>query len=279
VQQLAQIERREARLRRIKAKLVSPGQGWGETVARTPQQHHHIGISQNQYQHIGTFLQRNSGDPAVKVSAMSDAGSPDALVQDFLPKLKRHLLNRILLTLDIEDQTNCSPTSVLIKHDRLYSHNIMRINYTTYDVRRRQDTVSPSTSHCNVMVLANRDDHQGLNFHPFRYARVLGIYHANVVYVGPGMTGYEPRRMEFLWVRWYHLEPTNSTGWSAHKLDRIRFPPIAEDDSFGFIDPSDVLRSCHIIPAFACKKVHEDNKGLSRCARDLLDWVSYYVNR
>lgn len=174
--------------------------------------------------------------------------------------------------------TDYSPNSILFKHDRLYKHNIMRINYTTYDIRRSQDVVHSTTSHCNIMVLADPNTSQGSDLHPFRYARVLGVYHVNVVYVGPGMTDYQPRRMEFLWVRWYQRVEMIGTVWSACKLDHVRFLPIAEQDAFGFIDPSDVLRACHIVPVFSRGKLHADSKGLSRCARDSADWVTYYVN-
>ncbi|EGN99376.1 hypothetical protein SERLA73DRAFT_28488, partial [Serpula lacrymans var. lacrymans S7.3] len=55
-------------------------------------------------------------------------------------------------------------------------------NYTTYDVHRVQDIINPRTSHCNVMLLSPCDD-TGTQSHPFCYVRVLGIYHANIVYV------------------------------------------------------------------------------------------------
>ena len=63
VKQLVCIERREARLHCIRNKL-----GWQrEVVASGLQEHHHIGLSQNRYEHIGTFLRRNAGDPAIRV--------------------------------------------------------------------------------------------------------------------------------------------------------------------------------------------------------------------
>ncbi|KAF9465527.1 hypothetical protein BDZ94DRAFT_1345938 [Collybia nuda] len=40
--------------------------------------------------------------------------------------------------------------------------------------------------------------------HPFVYARVLGIYHANVIYVGSGMVKYTPSRMDFLFNKGKH---------------------------------------------------------------------------
>jgi hypothetical protein len=156
----------------------------------------------------------------------------------------------------------------------------MRVNFTTYDVRQSQDVLHPSTSHHNIMVLTEGPD-EGDDLsddHRFAYARILGIYHANVVYTGPGMVDYQYRRVDFLWVRWYERTQDRS-GWHNLKLDRVQFPPMVDRDAFGFVDPSDVLRSCHIIPAFSSGKVHTDGKGLSVCAHDSSDLRVYYVNR
>lgn len=68
IKQLARIERREARLRRIRAKLSKgSSDNTREAVGTTPHEHHHIGVSQNQFEHLGTFLRDHSGDPAIKV--------------------------------------------------------------------------------------------------------------------------------------------------------------------------------------------------------------------
>jgi hypothetical protein len=172
------------------------------------------------------------------------------------------------------------PNAVLFKHDRIYQHKLIHINYTTYDVRRSQDVANASTTHCNVMTLADPSEHDSVSSHPFKYARILGVYHVNVVYTGPGMLDYQPRKLEFLWVRWYRtLKTTRHAGWGGRKLDRLQFVPWGEDDAFGFLDPSDVLRSCHIIPAFATGKRYVDRKGLSFVAHDSNDWTAYYVNR
>ena len=57
------------------------------------------------------------------------------------------------------------------------------------------------------MLLA--DDAEGsiisLNLHHFLYARVLGAYHVNVIYTGPGMRDFEAHHFEFLWVRWFEV--------------------------------------------------------------------------
>lgn len=205
-----------------------------------------------------------------------------------MPKLKQHLLPRIIAELQEKqplngdaqhEQLGHNAASVLFKQDRIFEHNIMRINYTTYDVRRAQDVLHTSSSQCNIMVLNPDNSNQNQrSSHPFRYARALGVYHANVIYVGQGMVDYQPRRMEFLWVRWYRTTGSNS-GWEDETLDRVQFLPMADDNAFDFIDPSDVLRGCHIVPRFSNGRTHLDGKGLSRCARDTSDFLQYYVNR
>jgi hypothetical protein len=67
IEQLARIERREARLRHIRTKIYGEKPNQSEVVGITPEEHHHIGISQNYHDHIGTFLQQNAGDPAIQV--------------------------------------------------------------------------------------------------------------------------------------------------------------------------------------------------------------------
>ena len=170
--------------------------------------------------------------------------------------------------------------SVLLQNDRIYRHQLSRFNYTTYDVRRAQDVTNPRTSHCNIMLLAKRNDENGSEpDHPFMYARVLGIYHANVIYIGEGMVDYQARRVEFLWVRWFEYDGTRSIEWKDLRLDAVQFPPVESDDAFGFVDPRDVLRGCHIIPAFSRGKRHSDGISISRCALDGNDWARYLVNR
>jgi len=167
--------------------------------------------------------------------------------------------------------------SVFFKNDRMYRHNIAKFNYTTYDVRRAQDVINPGTSHRDVMLLAKNTDTS--SDHHFLYARVLGIYHVNVIYTGEGMLDYDARRVEFLWVRWFDYDGSRCIRWDDLKLDRIFFPPMATESAFGFVDPRDVLRSCHVIPAFASGKVHVDGVGLSHVAKDEQDWTRYYINR
>ena len=164
-------------------------------------------------------------------------------------------------------------SQVVFKGDRIYRHHLFCVNYTTYDVRRAQDTINPRTDHRDIMLLAPLD-----SAHPFLYARVLGIFHANVIYSGPGSKDYIARRLEILWVRWFEVRDV-SAGWDHTTLDSLRFVPMSQDDVYGFVDPSSVLRGCHLIPAFASGRMHPDGVSASQNARDGTDWKYYYVNR
>jgi hypothetical protein len=169
--------------------------------------------------------------------------------------------------------------SIFFKGNRMYIHHLARFNYTTYDVRRSQDVINPGTSHRDIILLANNADDDGDSSHPFLYARVLGIYHANVIYTGEGSLDYAARRMEFLWVRWFEYDAHRSIAWTDSKLDPVRFLPMSDERAFGFVDPNHVLRGCHIVPTFVKGKARVDGISLSGLVRDGQDWSQYCVNR
>ena len=200
-------------------------------------------------------------------------------------KLRRHLVLRIkAMALQHEQRSEdfeVDPNLIFFKNDLVYRHNIMRINYTTYDVRRAQDSINPRTEHRDIMLLAH-----GQMRHQYEYARVLGIYHVNVIYSGPGRQGkidHRAQRMEFLWVRWFEMvnDRTVQQGWQEGRLDALRFYRITDREAFGFVDPGDVIRGCHLIPAFHLgqSRSTDDARPRSICAQDHKDWRSYYANR
>lgn len=161
---------------------------------------------------------------------------------------------------------------MVFKQNRVYRHNLMQINYTTYNVRCAQDVVNPNTEHHDIMMLSRSSSH------PFCYAHVIGIFHTNIIYTGPGLLDYQPRWLKFLWVRWFELIEQPS-GDIDPALDALHFLPMMEDDAFGFVDPADVVRSCHIIPTFAMGRLHPNGVAMSHCAQDGADWKQYYINR
>jgi hypothetical protein len=304
IKQMTNIERRQTRIRRLKERLAKSDAAPDFDIAHTPDMHHHIGKSQNDPEHIGLFVHRHAGDPAVKVGyvTLSQSGTLANLIvfllEDFVRKLKQHLLPRLqhIMTHEapapnVGTQHNTTTTNgsgadqqdyhrVLIRKDLMYSHKIARFNYTTYDVRRAQDIIHPDTSRCTIMVLNDPEDEESFDQCPFTYARIIGVFHVNAILAGPagGVVDCRPRRLEFLWVRWYRcVSPMHA--WESGKLDRVQFPPMEDEDAFGFLDPRDVLRASHIVPVFRLGQIHKDRIGLSKIARDNLDWCSYYVNR
>jgi hypothetical protein len=176
------------------------------------------------------------------------------------------------------DEWEFDPLAVCFEGHRIYSHKLMRLKYTTYDVRRREDVVHVDSDVCNVMI-PNENWAPGKNQPPYRYARVLGIYHADVSYAGvvaPGGVRYlSLAQAEFLWVRWYTTHPSDDSS----SMPRVSFPPITDPGATAFIEPDTVLRACHVIPRFHLGKVNEEGSGLSVMGRDGSDWKEYYVNK
>ena len=134
--------------------------------------------------------------------------------------------------------TSSTPNDVLFKANQFYSHALLHINYTTYDLRHENNSINPHTNHCNILLLAQNDGPEFAAFHPFRYAHVLGIYHANVILTGPESRDYQARHLEFLWVWWFELlELSPVAGFKECSLNNGRFVPTDRTDAFGFVDP------------------------------------------
>jgi hypothetical protein len=114
----------------------------------------------------------------------------------------------------------------------------------------------------------------------YAYARVLGIYHANVICIGQGGIDSSPRRIDFLWVRWYR-ELHNSSADKLVRLKKLEFPLSSEAGATGFVNPGAVIRGCHVVPNFT--KGHRysgsGNQGISLLVGERTDWVEYYVNQ
>ncbi|KAJ3978879.1 hypothetical protein F5890DRAFT_1422142, partial [Lentinula detonsa] len=126
------------------------------------------------------------------------------------------------------------------------------INYTTYDVQRDQDVINPYTDHSVVMVYSADEDPKA---HPYWYARVIGIFHADVVWMENGQVRIE--HMEFLWVWWMGVEPRYQWGRKIGRLPKIGFIMESDAYAFGFLDPSLVIRACHLIPDFVTGRTLE----------------------
>ncbi|KAF8875398.1 hypothetical protein BD779DRAFT_1450156, partial [Infundibulicybe gibba] len=163
----------------------------------------------------------------------------------------------------------------------IYSVQLLRINFTTYDVRREYDIVSPKTR-CFAMV---RSPETQDGAHPYWYARILGIFHAQVIHTGPKSENeYQSHQMAFLWVRWLGVVPGHISTRKRAQLPKIGF--IQDNDSlaFGFLDPMHVIRGSHLIPTFAegrtTSLLGATGPTAARPANEPAadDWTSFYVD-
>ncbi|KAF8838869.1 hypothetical protein BDN67DRAFT_991113 [Paxillus ammoniavirescens] len=224
--------------------------------------------SAHQNDDITVWLRKRKGDPAV---------------QDFIPRLKDHLLARLCgLTYDSDeyDFSDEDRKCVVITNNKMYHHSMFRVNYTTYDLQREQDTVNPLTC-ANIMVLSHEDERT----HPYWYARVIQVFHVMVEYRKDMYSPFcEPTRMNVLFVCWFRRDTNFDAGWNAKRLHRLEF--FDEDglsDGFGFLDPDSVVRGIHLIPAFTYSAT-KDLLGPSfvRWQKGLVgwddDWRYFYIN-
>ncbi|THG97865.1 hypothetical protein EW026_g4222 [Hermanssonia centrifuga] len=221
-------------------------------------------------------------EPPPYVTAWLAKNRDDPSLVDFLPSLKDHLLARLagrVFDGDEHEFTDIERGSLRLKDNRLYLHKVMRINYTTYDMRRDQDSINPRT-HADIMVLSPEEDQT----HPYWFGRVLGIYHAFVMYTGPGSksTSLEYKRTDFLWVQWFGPCPGESVGFRKRRLPQIGFIPYEKHDAgpFGFLDPALVVHAVHLIPAFHHGKTDTllPDSIVRQPSEGNEDWAYYYVN-
>ncbi|KAG8703791.1 hypothetical protein FRC08_002631 [Ceratobasidium sp. 394] len=270
---IATIERRETRLiaqaraledleRQPRRSTTRPSSESEQTERISTDVHHHIAHKGERVRFID-FLHEHKEDPAIN---------------DFYHSLQDHLLGRLMGLSPAQAHTTAftdlERSTLTIPASSIFRHATLRVRYTSYDVRRAEDVVNPRFKHHFIMVASGDDDSE----HPFWYAKVLGIFHADIVWVNNTRTR-TPRRMEFLWVRW--MEVVQPGGWEGCELDRVAY--VSGDsyrDGFGFLDPAAVIRSAHLIPAFNFGRRNDAlRSGLASDDPELGDWQSYYVNR
>ena len=153
---------------------------------------------------------------------------------------------------------------------------IFWVNYTTYDIRHDQDVIRPGSKSSVIMTLSKESSPAA---HPFWYAQVLCAFHVQVCFC-PGSISQPKRSMEALWVWWLGVDPDHRWGFKQACLPKISFVPNS-NEAFGFLDPSLVIRGCHIIPAFV--DGHTDllmprGPSISRWPGEVDDWRAFYVN-
>lgn len=165
--------------------------------------------------------------------------------KNFRANLCSHLLGRVLDRDEDESFTPAEMAGLKIRHDKIYWHQVIRVNYTTYDLRRKQDPCNSGTRP-DVMLLAESD-----SSHPYGYARIVRFFHVKAAYNGPGPVRQEFKRMNVAWVRWFLYDLSRPFSFKRKRLPQVRFEHYTRPDSFGFIDPDLIIRATHLIPRFA----------------------------
>ncbi|KAJ7211477.1 hypothetical protein B0H12DRAFT_1079580 [Mycena haematopus] len=240
-----------------------------EVLPRTPpRDHHHISESKRTGFLTDDLPEDFPNDPALT---------------NFLPNLKAHLLGRLLGIPWDGDEIKFSTqdlADVNIVGERLYTHKVLHVNYTTYDLHRDQDTLNPST-HPDFMALAHEEEGEA-TAHPYWYGRIISIFHADVRHVGSrSQNRSKIHRMEFVWVRWLGRDMTHSGlgGWRFKRLHRVGF--VDSDHAFGFLDPAEIIRACHLTPAFHYGRTSAllgPSIAHHYHGEDNEDYMYYYVN-
>jgi hypothetical protein len=114
--------------------------------------------------------------------------------------------------------------------------------------------------------------------HPYLYARVLGIFHMDVLLAVDGRTKLDS--IEVLYVRWLAPLADYQSGMNCARLPKVAFVEVTDQDTFGFLDPGQVIRSAHLILAFSSGRGTSSlrhGKSFARQCDELDDWEAYYV--
>ncbi|EJF55297.1 hypothetical protein DICSQDRAFT_74723, partial [Dichomitus squalens LYAD-421 SS1] len=229
-----------------------------------PDQHYHISNDKRYPIKLDDFHFENEGDPAC---------------ENFTWDLKAHLFRCLSGSEALPPEyvpTDDDLFTVRIENNKLYRHKVLRVNYTTYNMRRDQDSINPRT-HPDIMMLAPEGA-----AHPYLYARVIGIFHVEAYLTGDSPDGADdtdPEVVHVLWVRWFDLDPRTPGGFKARRLPRLKWAAL-DDDAFGFISPDQVLRAANLMPAFAHGQSDSALPGYSVARREDeedLDWIYHYV--
>ncbi|KIJ32462.1 hypothetical protein M422DRAFT_265630 [Sphaerobolus stellatus SS14] len=239
--QLARLTQRAENLRRSAQKLKAykikvsehqVGRGGTSTEMKEPfsaDEMFHIAKDNRNPVYLGLWLRHFPNDPALKVHEGQGGVGEEKQFSD------------------------AERDALFFQYQRMFSHAILLINFTSYDLHRDQDFINLRTPKCFVMVASNEDSTEHRE-------------------------NSKPVRKEFLWVRWFGCDPTWESGFKYCRLDRVGFVPQEDPDAFGFLDPAAVLRGAHLIPAFA------HGQTIKLCAPSIAreddgDWEYYYVNR
>ena len=153
-------------LKHIKKKLKMDLQPCGERaschhVCTSPFDHYYISAQSRTTLNLSTWLHKHTKDCAIKVSMLA----PHVLLmaqkhtQNFHVHLKDHMLACLQGVQHLREDLAFSDeehNQVLISKDKIFVHKVLQVNYTTYDLQHKQNSIT--TRHPNVIVLSQETD-------------------------------------------------------------------------------------------------------------------------
>ncbi|KAK0493664.1 hypothetical protein EDD18DRAFT_1078297, partial [Armillaria luteobubalina] len=98
------------------------------------------------------------------------------------------------------------------------------------------------------IVLAN----ETTSTHPYWYACIIGIFHAEACYHDPNgsLEDSWPFNVNFLWVCWYSFDGKHWSGFRAKWPHWVGFVQGEDPEAFGFLDPSNIIQGTHLVPVY-----------------------------
>ena len=148
-------------------------------------------------------------------------------------------------------------------------------------MRWEYDIVNPAKDADIMMVMPDWDDSTGASpsGHPFHYARVLGIFHADIISILPDGEA-SVQKLEFLWVHWYQRDVAYKAGFQHRCLHHLELASVDSPSACGFLNPDNVIWGIHLIPGFAhgLRTVPAHGSTTPTFDSPGLDWRYYYMN-
>ncbi|KAI0269424.1 hypothetical protein BC834DRAFT_968038 [Gloeopeniophorella convolvens] len=237
--QLVDIDIRESRMLAMSYELEEAGVDVPGRPARAqnelkPEDRYHIGVSQRNPINLDELCKQHGDDPALG---------------HFVENLKRHVYGCLSPQQPSEDD---GWRSIALQNDRIYRHETIRINFTTYDLQRDADIIHPNADKHGIIVYTPQAEGDATGRAPWTYAWVIGVYHTQAFcFPSP-----DTHRVDFLW-------------------ERVQFQS-SPGDMYGFVNPEHVIWGFHLVPAFHYGPQPSPIQSIASPTGT--EWAYYYMN-
>ncbi|KAG6835741.1 hypothetical protein H0H93_015071 [Arthromyces matolae] len=158
---------------------------------------------------------------------------------------------------------------------------VEHLSATPPDVHHHISTSRNFPEHLGLFILENEGDPALQDFYTKLQDHLLGrVLHPEWSGGPNDDSPSNPVSKEVLWIRWFKYDPTFRSGFEKKRLHRIHFVPSEDSEAFGFLDPDEVIRAAHLIPAFRFEPTDQwlHGESVARAEDENDDWHYFYVN-